>query len=266
MSATAARRAPVLPPLPDRWRGRLLKAVVALTAIGALYLLWLRDLPVVQVEEVTITGLTSHDAGRIRAALESEATEMTTLHVRPERLYEAIEGFTVVRGLDVTTDFPHGMRIHVFEHHPVALVASGRSRVPVGTDGGVLRGVSVKPGTLPLVKVGGALPADRVDHRATLDLLKVAGGAPRALAPRLGEVVRDGGKGIVVRMEEGPELLFGAPTRVRAKWIAATSVLADQGSQGASYVDLRMPDRPVAGGLAVDTIEPTDPALGYSQP
>jgi tRNA A37 threonylcarbamoyladenosine synthetase subunit TsaC/SUA5/YrdC len=33
-------------------------------------------------------------------------------------------------------------------------------------------------------------------------------------------------------------------------------VLADPSSKGASYVDLRVPDRPVAGGLAASTLAP----------
>jgi cell division protein FtsQ len=268
MSAAARtlRRLPALPSLSAEWRRRLVVASAAFVGLTAIYLLWLRDLPLVQVDKVTITGITSHDAPGIRAALEAEAHEMTTLHVRRDRLERVIEGYPVVRTLEVSTDFPSGMRIHVLEHHPAALVASGRSRVPVAADGGVLEGLPVKPGTLPLVTVSGALPAERIRQAGTLNLLRVAGAAPRALHPRVERVERDGERGIVVTLKEGPELVFGEPTRVHGKWAAATRVLADDASRGASYVDVRLPERPAAGGLAAETIEPTDPALTYSQP
>lgn len=265
-SRAAALRPAVLPALPARWRRRLVVGVAVFTALATLYLLWLRDSSLVQVETVTISGLTSHDAPRIRAALEAEADEMTTLHLRRDRLQRAVEGYPVVRALEVTADFPHGVGIHVVEHHPAALVASGRSRVPVAADGSVLRGLPVKAGALPLVKTPRALPGDHLSQGDTLDLVGVAGAAPAALATRVEEVERDEERGIVVTLDEGPELVFGDASRVREKWAAATRVLADKASQGASYVDVRLPERPAAGGLAVETIEPTDPALTYSQP
>jgi hypothetical protein len=130
----------------------------------------------------------------------------------------------------------------------------------------VLSGLPVKAGDLPLVKASGALPGDRVRQAALLELLRVAGGAPAPLLGRIAEVERDRERGIVLTLDDGPELIFGDPGAVRAKWRAATGVLADESSQGASYVDVRLPARPAAGGLTVETIEPTDPALTYSQP
>jgi cell division protein FtsQ len=267
MSSTARtlRRPVTLPALPPKWRQRLVVLILALTVLGPFYLLWLRDSSLVQVKDVTITGLTSDDAPRIRAALEAEADEMTTLHLRRGRLDRAVEGYPVVRGLEISTDFPNGLRIHVLEHHPAAIVASGRSRVPVAADGSVLRGLPVR-GSLPLVEASGALAADRVEQGRTLGLVRVAGGAPGELVPRVQELVHDEERGIVAVLEDGPELVFGDPTRVRDKWIAATRVLADDASQGASYVDVRLSERPAAGGLAVETIEPAEPAISYSQP
>lgn len=268
MSAAArlARRSLPVPELSEEWRRRLIAAVIALVGVLTTYLVWFRDLSLWQIEKVTVTGLTSADARGIRAALEAEATEMTTLHVRRDRLERAVEGYPVVRGLDVSPDFPSGVRIHVLEQRPAAFLASGRSRVAAAADGSVLEGVPVKAGQLPVVPAPVASPSDKVQHPGTLALLRVAGGAPALLQKRLGQVERDGVRGIVVTIEDGPELIFGAPTQVHEKWAAATRVLADEASRGASYVDLRLPDRPAAGGLSVDTIEPTDPAITYSQP
>ena len=58
----------------------------------------------------------------------------------------------------------------------------------------------------------------------------------------------------------GPELIFGTAERIGAKWAAAARVLADPDAAGAEYVDLRIPERPAAGGLPVETLAPVAPA------
>ena len=69
-----------------------------------------------------VTGLTTKDAPRVRAALASAAHTMTTLHVRQEVLEQAIAAYPVVKALDVRPDFPHGLTIQVIEYRPAALV------------------------------------------------------------------------------------------------------------------------------------------------
>src|SRR5215207_694477 len=107
-----------------RVRRRLAVLLVLVLALACAYLFWLRDSSLVKVEKVTVTGLTSHDGARVRAALAAAATDMTTLHVDRGRLEEATASFPVVRSIDVEADFPNGMRIHVVEHRPAALLVS----------------------------------------------------------------------------------------------------------------------------------------------
>ena len=47
---------------------------------------------------MTVTGLTTKDAARVRAALASAAHTMTTLHVRHDVLEQAIAAYPVVQG------------------------------------------------------------------------------------------------------------------------------------------------------------------------
>ena len=79
-----------------------------------------------------------------------------------------------------------------------------------------------------------------------------------------------GPDGLTVGLRNGALIYFGDTARPHAKWIAAARVLADPGSSGASYVDVRVPDRPAAGGIAganaaqsgqVSAIDPTATAL-----
>lgn len=256
-SALRAARAALVP------GPRLARRLVALAVVSALvacsYLFWLRDSSLVDVEAVTVTGLTSEDGGRIRAALAAAAGGMTTLHVDRERLEKAAATFPVVRSLEVRPDFPNGMRIHVVQHRPAAVLASGSKRVAVAADGSVLGGLPVSGG-LPQIRVEGALPVRRIPSGAALGAVRIAAGTPAALRGRVEKVGREPGKGVVVTVEDGPRLIFGTATRARTKWAAAVRVLADRDAAGAEYVDVRIPERPVAGGLPVATVAPVAPA------
>jgi hypothetical protein len=57
------------------------------------------------------------------------------------------------------------------------------------------------------------------------------------------------GLGVVADLRAGPEVRLGAPAGLREKWRAATRVLAEPSTAGAAYVDVRLPARPVTGGL-----------------
>jgi cell division protein FtsQ len=58
-----------------------------------------------------------------------------------------------------------------------------------------------------------------------------------------------GPQGLTAIFRNGPALYFGDSGRLVAKWAAAIRVLADATSQGASYIDVRVPERPAAGGI-----------------
>ncbi|HYI98407.1 MAG TPA: FtsQ-type POTRA domain-containing protein [Thermoleophilaceae bacterium] len=257
-AAAGARVRSALTPDP-RLRRRMLVAALIAALIGGLYLFWLRDSSLVAVEQVSVTGLTSRDSDRLRAALTSTAETMTTLHVEPDRLERAAAAFPVVAAIEVARDFPHGLKIHVIEHRPAAVIdVDGRS-IPIAGDGSVLAGMPVE-GDLPAIELSGGLPQRRLPPGAARDSARVAGGAPAVIARRLESVGREGGpRGVVVQVEDGPEIVFGGAERVAAKWAAAVRVLADEEAAGAAYVDVRIPERPVAGGVAVETVTPVAP-------
>jgi cell division protein FtsQ len=253
VAARAIRR------LSPRLKRRLTALAVVSVVLAAGYHFLLRDSSLVAVERVQVTGLTSSDSARVRAALSSAARTMTTLHVDREALERAVEGYPVVRGLEVSPDFPHGLRVHVIEYRPAAIAVSDAGRVPVAGDGTILRGVKVS-GSLPTVDVDGALGTDFLADRTARRAAAVAGGAPAVLRERIVDVERRSDDGYVAELRDGPELIFGAATRLRAKWAAAARVLADLEARGASYVDLRIPGRPAVGGLAAATLTPVAPA------
>ncbi|HEV2060630.1 MAG TPA: hypothetical protein VGR11_14840, partial [Solirubrobacteraceae bacterium] len=72
---------------------------------------------------------------------------------------------------------------------------------------------------------------------------------------RVSRVYR-GPRGLTTTMESGPKLYFGGAARPDAMWGAAAQVLASSTSRGAAYLDLRIPERPVAGGLQPQESQP----------
>jgi cell division protein FtsQ len=249
-----------------RVRRRLLALLVLTCVLTGAYLLWLRDIGAVAVQNVEVTGLSGLEGptgSRVRLALASAARDMTTLHVDRERLERAVEAFPFVRAVEVRLDFPHGLRIRVIEHPQGAVLDLGGRRLAVAGDGSLLAGLPARH-SLPVVRFTGKLPRRRLGPGAALDAVRVAAAAPAALAGRVTEVERDGGRGLVARVKSGPDLIFGAPIRLAAKWAAAARVLADPDATGAAYVDLRLPERPAAGGLQVETVAPVAPAAPAS--
>jgi cell division protein FtsQ len=232
-----------------RRRTRVLLGLAVLLVVLAPLALWLRDSSLVRIEHVTVTGIHGPQAAQIRQALESAGIDMTTLHVRDDALLDAVAPYSVVRSLRTETDFPHGLRIVVNAYEPVAaLQGAGGRLTAVAGDGTLLRGGATRG--LPVVGVRTTPGGDRLgsgDGEASTAVALLAA-APRALRVRVGRVYR-GPRGLAATLQNGPKLYFGGAGDLDAKWGAAAEVLAHPTSRGASYVDLRVPDRPVAGGL-----------------
>jgi hypothetical protein len=129
----------------------------------------------------------------------------------------------------------------------------------VAGDGTILRGLPVEA-HLPSVEVDGGVGVDRLREGFARDAVAIAGAAPAVLRARIVGVDDEGKRGLVAELREGPDLIFGDATRLAAKWAAAARVLADLEANGASYIDLRLPDRPAAGGLPAETVAPVAPA------
>jgi hypothetical protein len=59
--------------------------------------------------------------------------------------------------------------------------------------------------------------------------------------------VYSGPEGLTVALRGGLLAYFGDAARPHAKWLSLARVLADSGSAGAAYIDVRLPERPAAG-------------------
>jgi cell division protein FtsQ len=229
-----------------RWsRIALLASMIALPLLGGGWL-WLRNSSFVAVQRVEISGVHGADAAQIDALLTAAARSESTLDVNASALRAAVAELPLVRDVSAVARFPHTLEVHVVEQLPVAELLVAGSKTAVAGDGVVL-GTSLSTGDLPVV-AGSSEPSvgQTVKAPDLLAALTVLGAAPAPLA-RLAERAFEGPKGLTVAMRNGLLVYFGNATRPHAKWLSLARVLADSSSNGASYVDVRLPGRPAAG-------------------
>jgi cell division protein FtsQ len=232
------------------WRRRRLRLALITALIATPLLaggwLWLRGSSLVAVRHVRVTGVHGSETRAIDAALGEAARGMTTLDVNRGALRAAVASYPIVSDLKISTSFPHGMSIRVIEQPAVAALSVSGSKTAVAADGVVL-GPGLASGSLPALN-GASLPApgQRVHDQTLLGALAVLGAAPQRLAHQVTRAYSSR-KGLTLAMRSGLLVYFGDDTRPHAKWMSLARVLADAGSAGASYVDVRQPERPAAG-------------------
>lgn len=246
-----------------RRRAALVVLAAALLAVG---FLWLRDSSLLRVDKVEVTGATGQDAAAIRAALTAAGLDMSTMRVDEAELDAAAAPFPIVRSISADGDFPSTLKVRVNPYQPVAAVVAGGQEVPVAFDGTILRGTPI--GTLPVIRMKVLPGGDRLPRGRAMRAVRVAAAAPGALRSRADRVFVTE-RGLTTTLREGPRLYFGPPQRLAAKWSAAARVLADEAAGGATYLDLRIPERPAVGGVEIPQepvpeapVEPSTSTLG----
>ncbi len=224
---------------------RLLLALAAVVLIAGGGFLWFRDSSLVAVRRVTITGVSGPDATQVRSALTLAARDMTTLDVELGRLRSAVQAYPVVKGIRVSTAFPHGMTIDVQEQVPIAVIVDGGVRTAVTADGTLLRDAAGTSG-LPSVTVADEPNGNRVSG-GTLDVVRLLAAAPYAALAKVQSAGDGPIRGLVAQLRDGPRIYFGTGTELAAKWQSALLVLGSPHAAGASYIDVSDPRLPAAG-------------------
>lgn len=222
--------------------------VILLLLLGGLWL-WFRDSSFVSVKRVSVIGASGPDASAIRSALSEAARNMTTLDVQMRQLDTAVKPYPVVKSLQVSTQFPHGMRIDVKEENPVAAIEIGGHQIAVASDGTLLKDAGGF-GTLPLITLRTLPGGSRLTDAGAMQDVALLAAAPYQLLPKLSQASVSGTHGLVAQLRNGPSLYFGDASRLDAKWAAAVAALNASSTAGAQYIDLSDPEHPAAGALA----------------
>jgi cell division septal protein FtsQ len=229
---------------------------VLLVVLGGGYLFWLRDSSLVAVDDVEVVGVTAGEREQIVAELTAVAKQMTTLHVDEDRIEQVASAYPTIRGVSVDPNFPHGMRIEVAERPPRMLVRGGGREVPVAADGTLLAGVPVGEAELPVLEVD-EVPGEGALGGEPLEQALVVGAAPEPLRPLIEKVDYTDDYGVEITLRGDIPVRFGSGSGAQEKWAAAAAVLADPKLDALTYVDVRVPVRPAAGGAAIaESAEP----------
>jgi cell division protein FtsQ len=218
-----------------------------LLAIGAAY--WVAyTTPVFAIDEVQIEGAPP--------ALEQDVTRATRdlvgrslVSIDADEVAGSLRTLPAVAGVSVDRAFPRTLVIRIAPERQVAVIRRGTSawlatgagkvirEIAVGTERGIPR-LWIRRGTT--IRVGGQIPAGLIPATRALAEAHTAGIASRVKG------LRTSGEELTLVLRHGTEIRLGRAADVRMKLVIARKVLALVGG-GTSYIDVSVPQRPVAG-------------------
>jgi cell division protein FtsQ len=230
----------------------LLVAGAALGAAGVLYLV-ARETPLFAVRSIEITGVRGAAAAHVRAALRPLEGK-SLLALRGSDVEDRLAAVPDVRSATYDRAFPNTLRVIVVPERPVAVIRQGASAWLVSARGRVLR--SLPRGVeralpriwLPRsadVQVGATVAPDEGGEAA----------AALAVARRVGfhghvrDVSTTGGT-LVFALRSGLQLRLGDEQDLALKLAVAGRILPLV--RGATYLDVSLPARPVAGSQTLN--------------
>jgi cell division protein FtsQ len=233
-------------------RRALLVAGAAVGAAGVLYLV-ARETPLFAVRSIEISGVRGATAAHVRAALRPlEGKSLLSLH--GSDVEDRLAAVPEVQSATYDRAFPNTLRVVVVPERPVAIIRQGASAWLVSARGRVLR--SLPRGTrralpriwLPRsadVQVGATVAPDEGGQAA----------AALAVARRVGfrghvrDVSTTGGS-LVFALRSGLQLRLGNEQDLALKLAVAARILPL--AHGATYLDVSLPARPVAGSKTLN--------------
>jgi hypothetical protein len=231
----------------------LVGGVAAVIVLVGLMFLVARQSSMFSVTRVEITGAPPAVAAQARTALRS-VDGQSLLRLDGSGVVATLEEIPSVYRASYDRDFPHTLRIRVVPERPVAVLRRGPDSWLVSARGRVIARLArgALP-TLPRIWLGaaalvrlGEIVHDRSGSIASHALSSMRG---VGLGARISFVKADGGR-LVVGLRGGLEVRFGPPVDVGLKLAVARSILpilASPSAGGPRYLDVTVPERPVAG-------------------
>jgi cell division septal protein FtsQ len=228
-------------------------AAAALVVLAALLYLAARESSMFAVTRIEITGAPPTVAAQARAALRF-AQGTSLLRLDGSGVISTLERLPTVQRASYDRDFPHTLRVRIVAERPVAVLRRGADSWVVSARGRVIAPLArgrlaslprIWLGASAVVRLGETVrdPAGLLASR-TLAAFRGAG-----LGRRISFVKAGGGR-IVAGLRTGLEIRFGPPIDVGLKLAVARSILptlAAPSAGGPRYLDVAVPERPVAG-------------------
>jgi len=236
--------------------GRSLGVGVAILAAVVLAYAAARYSPMFALDRVEVRGAPPQLASRIERALAPLGGE-SLLAFRAGQADRRLARIPEVASTSYDRDFPHTLRITVSTERPLAVVRRGEGAWLVAASSRVLAPMTMgRLGRLPRiwvpkstdVEVGATLPDAHA--RAAVRALVPLG---RLDFPACVRFVRASGKELTLVLASGVELRLGDLDRLGLKLTVAAQVLpqVEAPPNGPPYLDLTVPERPVASSSAV---------------
>jgi cell division protein FtsQ len=233
--------------------GRALATGVALILIAAGLYGLARESSMFAVHSIAVAGASPAVAAEVRAALHSfEGRSLVA--VDASRVEQRVAGLPTVRASVVDRAFPHTLRIRVTPELPVAVLRRGAEAWLVSARGRVIAPITRgKHRALPRIWLPlrtelevGSLLEDEPGGLAARSLAAFVGsGFPNRIA-----FVRALNGQLTLGLRDGLEIRLGAPVDLRLKIAIAHGILptlALPAAGGPDYLDIAVPERPVAG-------------------
>jgi cell division protein FtsQ len=239
-------------------RSLLVGFAIVLGAVG-LYAL-ARMTPMFALQRVEVEGASPAVAARVRAALEPlDGTSLLALNGGD--VQRRLAALTLVASANYDRDFPHTLRVVVRPEHPVAVARRGPNAWLVAASARVIAEVPLRThGGLPRIwlahsndpEVGTAI-TDRFALRAVRALAL----ARTAHFPGKVRMVRVRESDLTLLLGSGVELRLGDLHAIPLKLAVAARILpAVLAHGGYRYLDVSVPERPVAGSTVNSQPDP----------
>lgn len=242
----------------------MLLATGAIAAVALASFLLSTSSSLFAVRELEVSGASPTLAAEVRGAL-GEARGSSLVGIDLDRLGGLVEALPAVARVSFDRAFPHTLRVRVVPERVVGVVRQGKASYLVSARGRVVGAVA-----------RGASPSlPRIWARRTDDV-RLGGRVPSVLLPAvhavapLGRVrfparvasVRPVGDELRLRLATGLDVRLGTGDDLVLKLTVAGKVLPLL-REGATYLDVSVPERPVAG-TAGDLPEASPSAAGAS--
>lgn len=227
-------------------RSLLISFAVVLGTLGAYW--GAVTSPVFAVERVEVLGAPPEVVREVEAATRN-VVGVSLVAVDAEGIEGTLRALPSVAGVSVDRAFPHALVVRVAPERPVAVARRGHSSWLVTGTGKVIRAVETgSERAYPriwltrgvAVRVGGTLPTSYTPATRAL------AAATEEKLPRRVKAVRAEGGELTLVLRRGPEIRLGAATDLGLK-VAVASAVFRLVESGTAYIDVSVPERPVAG-------------------
>jgi cell division septal protein FtsQ len=231
--------------------GRSLLLGFAIVAGAAGLYLLARSTPMFSLDTVTVEGAPPAVAARVRSALRPLQGE-SLLSLDAAEVERRLGSLALITGFSYDRDFPHTLRVRVRPEHPVAVARRGAKAWLVAASSRVVAEIPAQARRgLPRIWLAhsgepevGTPITDRFALRAvrTLALARLGHFRGRVRMVRVRE------HDLTFLLGSGLELRLGELRAIKLKLAIATRVLPSVLAHGGyAYVDVSVPERPVAG-------------------